>query len=93
MTTALCENPPMTNEQEAALRQAKESKARLDQMKQEERELQERIRKARLEVGEDIAGARAVKVTQALLVEELGEQRETLRRWQDAAEKARKKTT
>lgn len=88
MTTALCENPLMTNEQEAALQRVKESKARLDQLKQEERELQERIRRTRLEVGEDIADARAVKVTQALLVEELGEQRETLRRWEDAAKKA-----
>lgn len=85
MTVALCENPTMTPEQEVARQQAINAKAELDRLKAEEAALQERIRTVRTAVGRAIAQARQVDVSQSQLVEDLGEQRETLRRWENAA--------
>lgn len=88
MTVALCENLPMTSEQEAARQQAISTKAELDQLKAEETALKERIRKARIAVGWAILEARRVSVSQAELVTDLKEQRETLRRWENEAKNA-----
>lgn len=90
MTVALCENPTMTPEQETARQKAINAKSELDRLKAEEDALKERTREARLAVGDAIADARRVDVSQATLVDDLGEQRETLRRWENEAKNAKK---
>lgn len=80
---ALCHNDPMSQDRSPELQTVVDQHAEL-------RRLEDATRAARLRLGDSLTAARAAGVTQKQLTEETGENRETLRRWERAAEEARR---